>query len=84
MLIQFYFLGTRNSESRTEWQELGVGIQAEAPLSFPPLPQRKLNLARSDEENMDMKRRMYQELRNRTQAPVPELGLNNSNKMMEN
>lgn len=67
-----------------ELRELGLGVQAVASLPSLPLSQGELKLNRRDEENMDMKKGMYQEVRNRTQAPILELGLNNSNQMMEN
>lgn len=66
-----------------ELRELGLGVQAVASLLSLPLSQGELKLNRR-EENMDMKKGMYQEVRNRTQAPILELGLNNSNQMMEN
>lgn len=67
-----------------ELRELGLGVQAVASLPSLPLSQGESKLNRRDEENMDMKKGMYQEARNRTQAPILELGLNNSNQMMEN
>lgn len=67
-----------------ELREFGLGVQAVASLPSLSLSQGELKLNRCDEENMGMKKRMYQEVRNRTQAPILELGLNNSNQMMEN
>lgn len=50
-----------------ELRELGLGVQAAASLPSLPLPQGELKLNRRDEENIDMKKGMYQEVRNRTQ-----------------